>query len=141
MRCLLFFVFGFIMLNATETQKQDNNLTFAFEMGKSPLESMNFFQYSGIILILLGLLMILWIVNYRLNRTANPLAFLSNFKKQEGIHAIKLISQINLNLNTKLIIFEAYEYRYLVIVSPNHIKVIDKYAKVDFEDCLQAKSE
>ncbi len=40
---------------------------FAFEMGKSPLESINMLQYFGVILILVGLLIFLWYVKNRLN--------------------------------------------------------------------------
>ena len=62
----------------------ENNQTFPFEMAKSPLESINFYQYSGVILVLIGLLILLWYVKKRLYYKEQKLSLVDFFKKKEA---------------------------------------------------------
>lgn len=105
---------------------------FAFEMGKSPLEGINMLQYFGVILILVGLLVFLWYVKTRLNNPQIRLSKISTFgllsDKKNLPSAVQIESIMALGFNSKLIVFEAYHKRYLVIVNPNGTKVVDSYS-------------
>lgn len=49
------------------------------------------------------------------------------FDNKDSPNAVQVQSITTLGLNSKLIVFEAYHKRYLVIVSPNGTKLIDSY--------------
>lgn len=135
---LLFFENVFADTNTQNVIEKSKEVAqnFPFEMGKSPLESVSFFQYSGVLLILFGLVLILWFIKKYLNKSGGNVKISEIFKKNAQ-DEVKILSQTNLNLSTKLIIFEAYEHRYLVIVGQNGIKVVDKYPLIEFGDCLK----
>ncbi|WP_297810724.1 hypothetical protein [uncultured Helicobacter sp.] len=107
------------------------SLKFPFETGKSPLESVNMLQYFGVILILVGLLLFLWYVKNRLNAPqiksskANVLGAL--FDKGDLQSVVQVQSVTTLGFNSKLVIFEAYNRRYLVVLSPNDATLLDSY--------------
>lgn len=48
---------------------------------------------------------------------------------------------MSLGFQTKLIIFEAYGIRYLVLLSPNGVSMVDKYNIKKFEGLLQEEQE
>ncbi|TLD86316.1 hypothetical protein [Helicobacter sp. MIT 05-5294] len=133
-------------INAPELlgRKSDSSLQeFAFETGKSPLDSMNMLQYLGVILLLVGLLMFLWIIKTRLN---NPQVKLNKasalgalFDKKNPQSAVQVESIVALGLNSKLVVFEAYDKRYLVIISPNGAKLVDSYS-LGAESAMKAQS-
>lgn len=112
---------------------------FTFEMGKSPLESINMLQYFGVILILVGLLIFLWYVKNRLNSPqikttkANVLGALFD---KNSTSAVQIQSITTLGLNSKLIVFEAHQKRYLVILGNNYAKLVDSYS-IESESAAQ----
>lgn len=112
---------------------------FAFEMGKSPLESINMLQYFGVILILVGLLIFLWYVKNRLNSPqikttkANVLGALFD---KNSTSAVQIQSITTLGLNSKLIVFEAHQKRYLVILGNSYAKLVDSYS-IESESAAQ----
>ncbi|MDE5603173.1 MAG: hypothetical protein K2I71_04555 [Helicobacter sp.] len=143
MRILLFY---FILLLKVSAQKdslpsldrfQDNN-SFPFEMGKSPLESVDLLQYIAIILILVGLLIFLWYIKNHITSYKNY-SLLEIFKNKENTNDINVVSTLTLGFQTKLIVFEAYGIRYLVLLSPNGVSIVDKYNIKKFEGLLQEK--
>lgn len=111
--------------------KPDSNSEFAFEMGKSPLENINLLQYFGVILILVGLLLFLWYVKTRLNAPQVKLSQSSVlgalFDKKNLSSAVQVQSVTTLGFHSKLVVFEAYGKRYLVIVYSNGAKLVDSY--------------
>lgn len=123
-------------VNATKDflqgMKSDSeSLQFSFETGKSPLESVSMLQYSGVILILIGLLLFLWYVKNRLNapqiKMRKTNVFGALFDKENLPNVVQVESITTLGINSKLIVFEAYEKRYLVILSPNNTTLVDSY--------------
>ena len=112
---------------------------FTFEMGKSPLESINMLQYFGVILILVGLLIFLWYVKNRLNSPqikttkANVLGTLFD---KNSTSAVQIQSITTLGLNSKLIVFEAHQKRYLVILGNSYAKLVDSYS-IESESAVQ----
>ncbi len=105
---------------------------FAFEMGKSPLENINLLQYFGVILILVGLLLFLWYIKTRLNAPQVKLSQSSVlgalFDKKNPSSAVQVQSVTTLGFHSKLVVFDAYEKRYLVIVYSNGAKLVDSYS-------------
>lgn len=114
----------------------ENNQTFPFEMAKSPLESINFYQYSGVILVLIGLLILLWYVKKRLYYKEQKLSLVDFFKKKEA-NSIQIVSSFSLSMNAKLVVFEIYQKRYIVILSQNGATLVDKYSIKDFGELLE----
>lgn len=116
---------------------------FAFEMGKSPLENINLLQYFGVILILVGLLLFLWYVKTRLNAPqvklsqSNVLGVL--FDKKNLSSAVQVQSVATLGFHSKLVVFEAYGKRYLVIVYSNGAQLVDSYSLEVESQCNQAQ--
>ena len=141
----LFFFFCNLFAQNTDSKNAQNALeqskevatNFPFTMAKSPLENISIFQYSGVLLILFGLVLVLFFIKKYLNKTNGSVKLNEIFKKKEAFDEVKILSQTNLNLTTKLIIFEAYEHRYLVIIGQNGIEVVDKYPLIEFGDCLK----
>ncbi len=125
-----------------QTQQEPKDM-FPFETGKSPLENISFLQYFGVILILVGLLVLLWIIKNRLNhphlrKPSNPLS--KFFTKETGTECVQIESITTLGINNRLIIFEAYQKRYFVIINQNQIALIDSYPLKDgecFKDLLE----
>ncbi|MCI5969399.1 hypothetical protein [Helicobacter sp.] len=119
---------------------------FPFETGKSPLDNISGFQYFGVILVLLGLLAFLWSVKNRLNSPKmkahqSPLRFFSKETK-EGDGRVEVQSVTTLGAQSKLVIFEAYNKRYLVVLNPNGTMLIDSYeTKSMFKDMLEQDSQ
>lgn len=144
MRILLFYFIALLNSIAQEdsllslNKLQGSKDGFPFEMAKSPLESIDLFQYIGVILILVGLLIFLWYVKNRI-ATHKSYSLLGMFKNKENIKDINVIATTSLGFQTKLIVFEAYGIRYLVLLSPNGINVLDKYDTKKFEGLLQEK--
>ncbi|WP_104721884.1 hypothetical protein [Helicobacter mesocricetorum] len=144
MRILLFYCI--LLLNglaqessSTSLNKfQSSNDGFPFEMAKSPLESIDLFQYIGVILILVGLLIFLWYAKNRITSHKNH-SLLELFKNKENLNDISIVATMTLGIQTKLVIFEAYGIRYLVLLSPNGISIVDKYNIKNFERLLQEK--
>ncbi|WDL75160.1 hypothetical protein IP360_01725 [Helicobacter winghamensis] len=151
---LFFCIFAFGADNATSSkeildllqeQKLESSNEFPFQMGQSPLEGISGFQYFGVILILLGLLAFLWVVKNRLNSPkakirTNPLKFFSKEVK-EGENQIEIKSVTTLGVQSKLVVFEAYNKRYLVILNPNDTTLIDSYEiKSAFKDMLEQEN-
>lgn len=149
---LLFLFFGVFASSNTDFPKeepifpslQDSNMEskneFSFEMGRSPLDNVSGFQYFGVILVLLGLLAFLWYVKNRLNSPKtkayiNPLMFFSKDTK-ESDKQIEIQSVTTLGAQSKLVIFEAYNKRYLVILNSNDVVLIDSYEINAFKDML-----
>ena len=118
----------------------ENNQTFPFEMAKSPLESINFYQYSGVILVLIGLLILLWYVKKRLYYKVQKLSLVDFFKKKEA-NSIQIVSSFSLSMNTKLVVFEIYQKRYIVILSQNGATLVDKYSIKDFGELLEQEKQ
>ncbi|WP_455940935.1 hypothetical protein [Helicobacter pullorum] len=118
----------------------ENNQTFPFEMAKSPLESINFYQYSGVILVLIGLLILLWYVKKRLYYKEQKLSLVDFFKKKEA-NSIQIVSSFSLSMNTKLVVFEIYQKRYIVILSQNGATLVDKYSIKDFGELLEQEKQ
>lgn len=112
--------------------KPDSNPEFAFEMGKSPLENINLLQYFGVILILVGLLLFLWYIKTRLNapqvKCAQSNVLGALFDKKNLASAVQVQSITTLGFHSKLVVFEAYGKRYLVIVSSNGAQLVDSYS-------------
>lgn len=142
-----------VILNASQMREENANTEsllqgmssnskiseFAFEMGKSPLESINMLQYFGVILILVGLLIFLWYVKNRLNSPqikttkANVLGALFD---KNSTSAVQIQSITTLGLNSKLIVFEAHQKRYLVILGNSYAKLVDSYS-IESESAVQ----
>ena len=118
----------------------ENNKTFPFEMAKSPLESINFYQYSGVILVLIGLLILLWYVKKRLYYKEQKLSLVDFFKKKEA-NSIQIVSSFSLSMNAKLVVFEIYQKRYIVILSQNGATLVDKYSIKDFGELLEQEKQ
>lgn len=118
----------------------ENNQTFPFEMAKSPLESINFYQYSGVILVLIGLLILLWYVKKRLYYKEQKLSLVDFFKKKEA-NSIQIVSSFSLSMNAKLVVFEIYQKRYIVILSQNGATLVDKYSIKDFGELLEQEKQ
>lgn len=157
MRAVLALVCGILLfgatLNASQMREENANTEsllqgmssdskiseFAFEMGKSPLESINMLQYFGVILILVGLLIFLWYVKNRLNSPqikttkANVLGTLFD---KNSTSAVQIQSITTLGLNSKLIVFEAHQKRYLVILGNSYAKLVDSYS-IESESAVQ----
>lgn len=157
MRAVLALVCGILLfgatLNASQMREENANTEsllqgmssdskiseFAFEMGKSPLESINMLQYFGVILILVGLLIFLWYVKNRLNSPqikttkANVLGALFD---KNSTSAVQIQSITTLGLNSKLIVFEAHQKRYLVILGNSYAKLVDSYS-IESESAVQ----
>ncbi len=146
MRILLFYFI--LLLNGLAQENsllslnksQDGKDSFPFEMAKPPLASIDLFQYVGVILILVGLLIFLWYVKNRVS-THKSYSLLEFFKNKENINDINVTSTMSLGFQTKLIIFEAYGIRYLVLLSPNGVSMADKYNIKKFEGLLQEEQE
>lgn len=119
---------------------EESNKTFPFEMAKSPLESINVFQYSGVILILVGLLVLLWYVRKRVYYKDNN-NFLDFFKKNPKDFPITILSSTPLSLNAKLIVFELYKMRYIVILNQNGATLVDKYPIEDFGELFKQEKQ
>lgn len=157
MRAVLALVCGILLfgatLNASQMREENANTEsllqgmssdskiseFTFEMGKSPLESINMLQYFGVILILVGLLIFLWYVKNRLNSPqikttkANVLGALFD---KNSTSAVQIQSITTLGLNSKLIVFEAHQKRYLVILGNSYAKLVDSYS-IESESAVQ----
>lgn len=118
----------------------ENNQTFPFEMAKSPLESINFYQYSGVILVLIGLLILLWYIKKRLYYKEQKLSLVDFFKKKEA-NSIQIVSSFSLSMNAKLVVFEIYQKRYIVILSQNGATLVDKYSIKDFGELLEQEKQ
>lgn len=118
----------------------ENNQTFPFGMAKSPLESINFYQYSGVILVLIGLLILLWYVKKRLYYKEQKLSLVDFFKKKEA-NSIQIVSSFSLSMNAKLVVFEIYQKRYIVILSQNGATLVDKYLIKDFGELLEQEKQ
>lgn len=118
----------------------ENNQTFPFEMAKSPLESVNFYQYSGVILVLIGLLILLWYIKKRLYYKEQKLSLVDFFKKKEA-NSIQIVSSFSLSMNAKLVVFEIYQKRYIVILSQNGATLVDKYSIKDFGELLEQEKQ
>ena len=118
----------------------ENNQTFPFEMAKSPLESINFYQYSGVILVLIGLLILLWYIKKRLYYKEQKLSLVDFFKKKEA-NSIQIVSSFSLSMNAKLVVFEIYQKRYIVILSRNGATLVDKYSIKDFGELLEQEKQ
>ncbi|EES89097.1 hypothetical protein [Helicobacter canadensis] len=116
---------------------EESSKAFPFEMAKSPLESINLFQYSGVILILVGLLVLLWYVRKRVYYKDSNNNFLDFFKKNPKDFPITILSNTPLSLNTKLVVFELYKMRYIVILNQNGATLVDKYPLEDFGELLK----
>ncbi|TLD84543.1 hypothetical protein LS70_003070 [Helicobacter sp. MIT 11-5569] len=122
---------------------EESQKMFPFETGKSPLEGINGVQYFGVILVLLGLLVFLWFVKNRLNTPrlkdgANPLRFFNKETLEKSEDSVEVQSVTTLNVQSKLIVFEAYNKRYLVILNSNDTTLIDSYEiKSAFKDMLE----
>ncbi|AWI33390.1 hypothetical protein [Helicobacter apodemus] len=146
MRILLFYFILLLNGLAQEnslpslSKSQGGKDSFPFEMAKPPLESIDLFQYVGVILILVGLLIFLWYVKNRVTSHKNH-SLLELFKNKENINDINVTSTMSLGFQTKLIIFEAYGIRYLVLLSPNGVSMVDKYNIKKFEGLLQEEQE
>lgn len=146
MRILLFYFIlllnGLAQENSLQSlnKSQDGKDSFPFEMAKPPLASIDLFQYVGVILILVGLLIFLWYVKNRVS-THKSYSLLEFFKNKENINDINVTSTMSLGFQTKLIIFEAYGIRYLVLLSPNGVSMVDKYNIKKFEGLLQEEQE
>ncbi|MBX7490662.1 hypothetical protein [Helicobacter turcicus] len=128
-----------------DSNAESQNL-FPFETGRSPLEGISGFQYFGVILILLGLLAFLWYVKNRLNvpklkvRTGSFRFFNKDANESEG--QIDVQSVTALSVQSKLVVFEAYNKRYLVILNPNDTTLIDSYEiKSTFKDMLDQDNQ
>lgn len=132
--------------NATKPLQDAQN--FAFQMGQSPLDGINFWQYLGVIFILFGLLVFLWFIKNRLSspqtQRLNPLSkslqklLQKNGECTEG--CVKIQSIETLNLQNKLIVFECYHKRYLIVINQNGASLIDAYSippTSDFKDMLE----
>ena len=118
----------------------ENNQTFPCEMAKSPLESINFYQYSGVILVLIGLLILLWYIKKRLYYKEQKLSLVDFFKKKEA-NSIQIVSSFSLSMNAKLVVFEIYQKRYIVILSQNGATLVDKYSIKDFGELLEQEKQ
>ncbi|OCR09791.1 hypothetical protein BA184_05790, partial [Helicobacter pullorum] len=103
-------------------------------MAKSPLESINFYQYSGVILVLIGLLILLWYIKKRLYYKEQKLSLVDFFKKKEA-------NSFSLSMNAKLVVFEIYQKRYIVILSQNGATLVDKYSIKDFGELLEQEKQ
>lgn len=143
-----------VILNASQMREESANAEsslqgmssdskiseFAFEMGKSPLESINMLQYFGVILILVGLLIFLWYVKNRLNspqiKATKPNVLGALFDAKNSTSAVQVQSITTLGLNSKLIVFEAYQKRYLVILGNSYAKLVDSYS-IESESATQ----
>lgn len=119
----------------------ENNQTFPFEMAKSPLESINLLQYSGVILILVGLLVLLWYVRKRVYYKEPSNALLDFFKKKQEGSAVKILSIAPLSPNHKIAIFEVHKMRYIVVLSPNGATLVDKCPLEDFGELLKQEKQ
>ena len=121
-------------------QSQDSTQTFPFETGKSPLDSVNGFQYFGVILVLVGLLAFLWYLKNRINAprvSKNPLQ--KFFDKGDNAESVHIRSVTTLTAQNKLIVFEAYGKRYLVTINQGQTTLLDSYL-IDskaFKDLLE----
>ena len=118
----------------------ENNQTFPFEMAKSPLKSSNFYQYSGVILVLIGMLILLWYSKKRLYYKEQKLSLVDFFKKKEA-NSIQIVSSFSLSMNAKLVVFEIYQKRYIVILSQNGATLVDKYSIKDFGELLEQEKQ
>lgn len=141
MRILLFYFI--LLLNGLAQEDslsfnkfQNGKDSFPFEMAKSPLESIDLFQYIGVILILVGLLIFLWYVKNRIASHKNH-SLLQIFKNREKVNDVNVVSTMALGIQTKLIVFEAYGIRYLILLSSNGVSIVDKYDVKKFEELLQ----
>lgn len=118
---------------------------FPFETGKSPLDAISGLQYFGVILILVGLLAVLWSVKNRFNAPrmkmrTSPLKFFS--KEKEGEGQVEVQSVTTLGVQSQLVVFEAYNKRYFVVVNSNCTTLIDAYAiKSTFEGMLESNGK
>lgn len=144
---LLFLFCGIFALANHPTLPQDSSLPplsengFPFETGKSPLDEISGLQYFGVILVLIGLLAVLWTVKNRLNAPrmkvrTSPLKFFNKEKESGG--KVEVQSITTLSAQSKLVVFEAYNRRYLVILNPNDTTLIDSYdIKSVFKNMLE----
>ncbi|CAM2784685.1 flagellar biosynthetic protein FliO [Helicobacter burdigaliensis] len=110
--------------------QKESNLTFPFAMAQSPLESVNKFQYLGVIFVLASLLIFLWYFKKR----AKGRGFVMGNKA-----GIKILYEANLNLNTKIVIVQIRKMCYVLAINSNNVVLLDKYQ--DFEECLKQESE
>lgn len=124
---VLFCLFCSLLFGESNSTKE-----FPFEMAKSPLESINLFQYFGVILVLVGLLVFLVYIKRRIN---NENSF--RFFKPQDKEAVKVISTTQLCIGSKLVVFESNNTRYLVVFSQNGALLVDKYDVSHFGDMLQ----
>lgn len=132
-----YFLFLSIFVCSLFGSNLENNNTFPFEMAKSPLESINMFQYAGVIFVLVGLLLLLLFVKRKINNQSSIGLFKSKFKEGD----VKVISNTQFGLGNRLLVFEVYGIRYLVTFSQNNMLLIDKYAIQDFDDLLNKENE
>ncbi len=150
MRALFWVVFCAMVAIAQESGESakkvleginENNQVFPFEMAKSPLEGINLLQYSGVILILVGLLVLLWYVRKRVYCKEPSNVLLDFFRKKEEDCMVKILSITSLSPNNKLVIFEVYKMRYIVVLSQNGVILVDKYPLEDFGELLKQEKQ
>ncbi|MDY3113198.1 MAG: hypothetical protein SOW25_02595, partial [Helicobacter sp.] len=122
----LFFLPFFTPLFAKSLEQGQN---FSFAAAQSPLDSISIWQYLGVILILLGLLIALWYVKTKLSvpKIAQKKNFLGNILNKDSTlkESVMIESITTLNLQNKLIIFNAYNKRYIVLLGQNGATILD----------------
>ena len=62
------------------------------------------------------------------------------FKKKEA-NSIQIVSSFSLSMNAKLVVFEIYQKRYIVILSQNGATLVDKYSIKDFGELLEQEKQ
>lgn len=118
--------------------QEESGESFPFAVGKSPLEGVSGFGYFGVLLILLGLLAFLWSIKHRLN---TPKIKMLRFFDKQSKGEVQICSITPLNVQHKLIVFEAYNKRYLVVLGTNSTALIDAYEIRHFKDMLEQDTQ
>ena len=88
------------------------------------------------ILVLIVLLILLWYIKKRLYYKEQKLSLVDFFKKKEA-NSIQIVFSFSLSMNAKLVVFEIYQKRYIVILSQNGATLVDKYSIKDFGELLE----
>ena len=63
------------------------------------------------------------------------------FKKNPKDFPITILSSTPLSLNAKLIVFELYKMRYIVILNQNGATLVDKYPIEDFGELFKQEKQ
>ena len=64
-----------------------------------------------------------------------------NFYKKKEANSIQIVSSFSLSMNAKLVVFEIYQKRYIVILSQNGATLVDKYSIKDFGELLEQEKQ